>query len=1178
MLADHRRVKIRRPIYIITIVSAVSNTRFLALLNPVLPAQGQHISWSNLHGAALGMAIAQAARQFHGIMVIVLEDQRQLQILETEINYFLSASDRIPLFNFPGWECLPYDIFSPHQDIISERLRLLGRLSGLQRGILLIQTADLMQRLPPPDYVLGHTFSLQQSQRINLDCLKARLADAHYCSVNQVMSPGEFAIRGGLVDVYPMGAQWPFRLDLFDDELESIRLFDPDSQRSKERVATIELLPAREFPMTAAGIRQFRSSFRRCFEGDPRKQPVYNEVTLGNTPPGIEFFFPLFFAHTATFFDYIQDSAVFIKTREFTASTQTCWAEINDRYANAGYDPARKVLPPSRLYIEPEEIDRRIRDYASIENTHTDDPAATWCASTNHNKQFPVDSRKAAPHAELIAHLKRSDNKKLIMAETAGRSEALAGVLRNNGLAVRQVDGFGAFVTQQIELALAVGPLERGFTSNSCGIEIISESQLYGEKVYQRRRRSQQSRNPEAVIKSLAELNAGDPVVHIEHGVGRYKGLQILDIGGEKGEFLTLKYQGGDKLYVPVLSLNLISRFVGGSADLAPLHRLGGEAWGKSKKHARDKAWDVAAELLEMEAFRNARPGHTFAANAIELERFVSQFPFEETPDQQRAISEVIDDLNSPEPMDRLVCGDVGFGKTEVALRAAFVVAMNGKQVAILAPTTLLAQQHYQTFVERFTDWPVNVAMLSRFNTRQQSAQIVDKLASGQVDILIGTHRLLQDDIKFSDLGLLIIDEEHRFGVRQKERIKRLRSQVDILTLTATPIPRTLNITMAGLRAISIIATPPLNRLSIKTFVRQWNRGLIREACLREIRRGGQVYFLHNEVRSIERMARELAELVPEAQINIGHGQMREMQLERIMQDFYHQRFNLLVCSTIIESGIDVPSANTIIINRADRFGLAQLHQLRGRVGRSHHQAFAYLLIPDKKHITSDARKRLDAIDSMEDLGAGFALASHDLEIRGAGELLGEVQSGSIDDVGFSLYSEYLTQAVRAIKDGSLPEPDSPLVSEKSTLIDLHARALFPTDYLPNTHTRLILYKRISSAVDVEQLQELQIETIDRFGLLPAQGKNLFRLTALRLQAEQLDIRKIDIGESGGLIEFHDHPAVDSEVIFSLIQGQPQIYRLVGPNGFRIRDDLSAEDVRITRIEKLLDTLKDSLQ
>jgi transcription-repair coupling factor (superfamily II helicase) len=1080
---------------------------------------------------------------------------------------------------FPTWECLPYDVFSPHEDIISERLRLLALLPGLERGIVLTHSDNLAQRLPPRDYVQGHSFSLKQNQKVDMDLLRSRLVDSNYVSVNQVITPGEFTVRGGLIDIYPMGTDRPFRLDLFDDELESIRIFDPETQRSLETVAYIDILPAREFPMTEAGVKMFRSAFRRQFEGDPRKQLVYEEVSRGNTPAGTEFFFPLFFEDTATFFDYLPENSMLVCTGELESYLATYNAEISDRYENSNYDIQRRVLPPDTLYLTPERVLDYRNSYTRIKIIQQPTARADWMASSKPNRQFPVDARKERPYEELINHISNTDGRILIVVDTPGRREAMEGILAGNQLRPQSMDSFSAFLDNpDCRLAITTAPLDRGFNSASHNIEIICESQLYGEKVHQRRRRSRESRDPDSIIKSLAELHIGDPVVHIEHGVGRYKGLKQIDILGEETEYLTLEYENNDRLYIPVLSLNLISRFVGGSPELAPLHRLGGDQWGKSKKRAREKAYDVAAELLEIEALRNAREGTAFSTDQPDYEKFISQFPFEETPDQLQSIGEVLQDLQSSSPMDRLVCGDVGFGKTEVALRAAFVVSNNYRQVAILAPTTLLAHQHYQTFLDRFSDWPINIAVLSRFNTKKQSAEIVEQITQGKIDIVIGTHRLLQEDIRFSNLGLLIIDEEHRFGVRQKEKMKRLRSQVDILTLTATPIPRTLNITMAGLRAMSIIATPPVNRMSIKTFVRETNRGLIREACLREIRRGGQVFYLHNDVRTIERTAADLSELVPEGEINIGHGQMRETQLERVMQDFYHQRFNILVCSTIIESGIDIPTANTIIIDRADRFGLAQLHQLRGRVGRSHHQAFAYLLIPGKNMITADAQKRLDAIESMEDLGAGFALASHDLEIRGAGELLGETQSGLIDDVGFSLYSEYLSMAVESIRQGKLPDLDTDRAHDRSTSVDLHVPALFPGDYLSNAHTRLVMYKRIASAASLDELEELQIETIDRFGLLPAQGKNLFRLTAIRLQAEQLDISKLDVSEKGGTIEFHDNPVIDVSVIFRLINENPSLYRLAGPSSVQFLPELEDVDQRISQINTFLDALQSTLE
>ena len=1179
------------------------------LLNPPVPAARRALGWAQLHGSALALAVMEAARTHRGVLVVALEDQRQIQVLESELGFFAqaqtadaaqaqtagaaqaqtAATEAIPVCTFPSWECLPYDQFSPHQNITSARLRILARLPAMERAVVLTTCANLMQRLPPPDYVLGHSFSLEKGQRIDPHTLRDQLGAAHYAAVQQVMSPGEFALRGGLVDIFPMGEEAPFRLDLFDDEIETIRYFDPDTQRSNDETERISLLPAREFPLTESAVQRFREAFRRQFEGDPRTQRIYNEVSRGNVPAGAEFFFPLFFEQTGTLFDYLRADSLWLLQAQFEQSAKTYWAEIQDRHGNANYDRERRVLPPEMLYLDPHRLRAQLDESRRIILHPGRSKKAEWNAPGGAPVQLPVDPREESPYRHLLEHIRRSKNRLLLAVETAGRREALEGMLAQHGFPATACAGFGEFMRDSgIALGLCVYPLERGLCLPEHGAEVISESQLYGEKVFrQRRGASASAPDPESVIRSLAELHEGDPVVHMEHGVGRYRGLQCLDIDDRQTEFLTLEYQGGDKLYVPVLSLNLISRFVGGSPEHAPLHQLGGKRWEKAKKRAREKAYDVATELLEIEALRNARKGRAFRVPEEDYHAFVSRFPFDETPDQQRAIDEVRADLESPEPMDRLVCGDVGFGKTEVALRAAFIAVHNNCQVAILTPTTLLARQHYETFTDRFADLSISVEMLSRFKTKKQAGELVGKLKAGYPDIIIGTHRLLQDDIRYHRLGLLIIDEEHRFGVRQKEKIKRLRSQVDLLTLTATPIPRTLNIAMAGLRSISLIATAPELRLSIKTFIREWNRGLIREACLREIRRGGQVYFLYNEVRSIERFAMELAELVPEADINFGHGQMGELQLERVMQDFYHQRFNVLVCSTIIESGLDIPSANTIIIHRADRFGLAQLHQLRGRVGRSHHQAFAYLLIPGRELISNDAKKRLDAFELMEELGAGFALASHDMEIRGAGELLGETQSGLIDDVGFALYGEYLKMAVAAIKEDRMPGVGGGGVEggvgveggggaedvedAEPAVIDLHIPALFPADYLANTHMRLMLYKRIAGAASRHELEELQIETIDRFGLLPETGKNLFRLTALRLQSEQLGIRKIEIDEDGGTIEFTNHPAVDPSVVLSLIQREPHHYHLTPPASLTLTRSTPDPTTRLAEVERLLD-------
>jgi len=1148
------------------------------LLNPAIPARGETLGWTRLHGSAPALAVAEAVRAGGGVLVVVLEEQRQLQVLESELGFFLGADADIPVLAFPGWECLPYDVFSPHQHITSQRLRILSGLPALKRAVLLTTCANVMQRLPPVDYVLGHSFQLQQRQRVDLNSLRERLSAANYAAVRQVMSPGEFALRGGVVDIFPMGAEAPFRLDLFDDEIESIRYFDPDTQRSGAAAERISLLPAREFPLTDESIRRFREAFRRQFEGDPRTQKIYTEVSHGRLPAGAEFFFPLFFDHTCALFDYLSGDPppIWHLPAQFEQAAKLHWAEIEDRYRNANYDRERRVLPPDRLYLSPRDLrrhlhgSRRIFHYAGAGRSKK----GRWRGSSEPTGELPVDPRHESPYRHLIEHLRGATNRLLLSVETAGRREAMEGILAQHGLAATPCAGFSEFIRDPgIALGLCVYPLERGLRLPAHGVEVIAESQLYGEKVF-RQRRSGKVQDPEAVIRSLAELHDGDPVVHIEHGVGRYRGLRMLDIDGQQAEFVVLEYQGGDKLYVPVLALNLISRFVGGDPEHAPLHPLGGQQWPKARKRAREKAYDVAAELLEIEALRNARKGRAMAVPEGEYQAFVSRFAFDETPDQQAAIDQVRADLESPEPMDRLVCGDVGFGKTEVALRAAFIAVHNDCQVAILTPTTLLARQHYQTFADRFADLAVSVEMLSRFKTHKQARELAARLKDGYPDIVIGTHRLLEGDIRFRRLGLLIIDEEHRFGVRQKEKIKRMRSQVDLLTLTATPIPRTLNIALAGLRSISLIATAPELRLSIKTFIREWNLGLIREACLREIRRGGQVYFLYNEVRSIERFAAELAELVPEAEIHCGHGRMGEAQLERVMQDFYHQRFNILVCSTIIESGLDVPSANTIIIHRADRFGLAQLHQLRGRVGRSHHQAFAYLLIPGRRAISADARKRLDAFAAIEGLGAGFALASHDLEIRGAGELLGETQSGLIDDVGFALYSEYLKMAVASIRENRPPLPaEMDGAAEGGAVIDLHLPALFPPDYLANTHLRLVLYKRIAGAADRAELEDIQVETVDRFGSLPEAGKNLFRLAALRLQAQRLGIRKIEIGEGGGVIEFTDHPALDPDAVLQMIEREPQHYRLSGPAALAVTRDFSEPAARLAQVGEMLDGL-----
>ncbi len=1149
------------------------------ILTPELPtAIDKPIRWGGMHGAALGLAIAEAARQHEGVICVAISNPRQLQILEQELRFFLADSqDEIGVHVFPDWETLAYDIFSPHQEIISSRLRLLANLPNLKRGIIITATNDLLQRLPPVDYVLGHSFSLSIGERIDIEALRHRLQYVGYHAVNQVLTQGEFAVRGGIVDVFPMGTHSPFRLDLFDDEIETIRFFDPDTQKSIRETDQIELLPAREVPLTEDGIRHFRQAFRAVFEGDPSRQLIYEEVSNGIAPPGIEYYLPLFFSHTASLFDYLPTDSVVVLEGGHQDYVSTTLADIKSRYLARNTDPDRQILPPTHLFQTQEEYSQNLKQHRVVTHFTSTRKNVNWSAPSLPPKDYPVDSKSERPYQALADHLQKQKAPTLLAVETAGRREALEGTLREYNIELEHVATWHEFVNQTTQYGITVAPLERSMRLGNQVLELITENQLYGDRVFQRRQRQNKgaSQDPEAIIRSLAELQLGAPVVHIDHGVGRYQGLQLLTLADFEEEFLTIEYQGNDKLYVPIQSLNLISRFVGGDPELAPIHKLGSPQWERAKAKAREKSYDVAAELLDIEAARNARKGFAFKIPKRAYRDFCDKFPFEETPDQSRAIDEVLADLAKPDPMDRLVCGDVGFGKTEVALRAAFVAVYNKKQVVILVPTTLLAQQHYESFQDRFADTAISVEMLSRFTANKEATSLVKRFKEGYPDIVIGTHRLIQKDIQFKRLGLLIIDEEHRFGVRQKETLKKLRKQVDILTLTATPIPRTLNMTMSGLREISIIATPPEHRLAIKTFVLDKNDAIVREAALREIHRGGQMYYVHNEVKTIQRVAEDLAELIPEAKVAFAHGQMSELQLEHVMRDFYHQKFNILVATTIIESGIDVPSANTIVLNRADKFGLAQMHQLRGRVGRSHHQAFAYLMIPSRKSITNDARKRLDAIEQLEDLGAGFALASHDLEIRGAGELLGETQSGLIDDIGFTLYVDYLERAIKAIKQ-NIDHPDIEAVAEPipQTEVAMGAPALLPHDFLPDVHLRLVMYKRIASAADLDELKELEIETIDRFGLLPEPAKYLFRSTVIKLKASPLGIKKIDMDEDGGTIEFVHEPPIDISEIIALVQQNPSRYRLSGPHQLTINQEFETVEPRFMLVEQLIRTFQ----
>lgn len=1117
-----------------------------------------------MHGAGPALAIAAAAARFRGLVLAVAPDSQTALRLETELRVFGGAD--LEILAFPDWETLPYDVFSPHQDILSQRLATLYRLPRRRRGVLVVPVATLMQRLAPRDYLDRYALMLTVGERLDRDTFRRRLEAAGYIGVSQVAEHGEFAMRGAILDLFPMGGARPYRIELFDDEVESIRGFDPETQLSVAKVERIELLPAREFALDPETITRFRQSWRRQFEGDPQRGPVYREVSAGHAPGGVEYYLPLFFEQTATLFDHLPESTLAIRLEGVAAAMAAFQEQIMDRYEQRRHDIERPLLPPPLLFLEATQVERALARHPRVELREAGDGDVNY--PTAPPPKLPWQPRADRPAAALEEFLASFPGRVLFAAETAGRRELLLETLRGCGLQpVVRADWAEFLARADARLALTVAPLEQGLLLTEPPLAIIAEAQLYGERARQERRRVP-GRDPDAIIRNLADLSLGAPIVHEEHGIGRYAGLVRLEVAGIDGEFVVIEYAGDDRLYVPVASLHLLSRYTGAAPEAAPLHKLGSGQWEKVKRKAAEKVNDAAAELLDLYARREARPGHAFRLDEVDYRAFAAAFPFEETLDQQAAIEAVIADLRAGRPMDRVVCGDVGFGKTEVAMRAAFVAVQDGRQVAVLTPTTLLAQQHYQNFLDRFADWPVRIELLSRFRSAKQQAETLKALAAGQVDILIGTHKLLQDGVAFQRLGLVIIDEEHRFGVRQKERLKALRAEVDVLTLTATPIPRTLNMAMAGLRELSIIATPPAGRLAVKTFVGEWNKALIQEACQRELKRGGQIYFLHNEVETIQHMAAQVTELAPQARIAVAHGQMRERDLEQVMLDFYHRRCNLLVCTTIIESGIDVPSANTIIINRADKLGLAQLHQLRGRVGRSHHRAYAYLIVPPRQAMTVDAAKRIEALESLEDLGAGFLLANHDLEIRGAGELLGEEQSGQIHEVGFTLYMDLLERAVAALRAGRTPELDRPL--DHGPEIDLHSPALIPDDYLPDVHSRLILYKRIASARDARDLRELQVEMIDRFGLLPVPVKTLFRVTELKLRALPVGVKKIEAGPKGGRIVFGPEPKVDPMKLVQLIQRQAKVYKLDGRDKVRFIKDLPDAEARAAEVEWLL--------
>ena len=1142
------------------------------LLDSPAPAPGTVLRWGELYGSALPLAVAELAAATSAPVLLVAGTSRDAVRLQTEVAFY--ADRDLPVHALPGHETLPYDPFSPHPDIVSERLQTLEALPEMARGVIVIAAETLMQRLPPRRHVTAHSFSLARGERLDLDAFRARLAAAGYAHVGQVMSHGEFAVRGAIVDLFPMGSEAPLRLDLFDEEIESIREFDPETQRSGAVLEQVRLLPAREFPTTPEAVKGFRQRWRARFEGDPMRSPVYRFVSEGVAPAGIEYWMPLFFDRVEDLFHYLPAGTTLVDAAGLEDTLPDLWASIEDRYEQRRHDIERPLLPPAALYLSAEDLASRAEALPRILAIATKVEPMTapgpWRNfATDRPPSLRIDPRADEPGAPLTGYLSAFGGRVLLATDSAGRREVVVGMLRDFDLEPQVVTGWQAFLASAAPLCVAIAPDVRGLVLAGAGVSLVAEEQLFGERARQERRRRRAERDPGTILQELTDLAPGAPVVHEEYGVGRYRGLRVMDVDGHPAEFLVLEYAGADKLYVPVHTLDRVSRYTGSSPESAPLHRLGGDQWAKVRRRAAQRIRDVAAELLDLYSRRAARQGLATEVREAEYQAFSAAFPFEETLDQAEAIDQVLDDMRSGRPMDRVVCGDVGFGKTEVALRAAFAAVQAGRQVAVLVPTTLLAQQHAQNFSDRFADWPVRVENLSRFRSTAEQRKVIEGLKAGTVDVVIGTQRLLQRDVAFRDLGLVIVDEEHRFGVRDKERLKQLRADVDMLTLTATPIPRTLNMSLGGLRDLSLITTPPAERMAIETFVCEWSDSLVREAVLREIRRGGQVYFVHNHVDTIERTAARIAGLVPEATVRVGHGQMRERDLEQLMLDFYHQRFNVLVCTTIIESGIDVPTANTILIDRADRFGLAQLHQLRGRVGRSHHRAFAYLMAPPKAVLTPDAAKRLEAIESLEDLGAGFTLATHDLEIRGAGELLGEEQSGQIQEVGFSLYMELLERAVEALRSGREPELEQPLHTGPE--IDLNLPALLPEDYMPDVHLRLRLYKRIASIADAEGLSDLHAEMVDRFGPLPPAAESLFRITALKLRAAPLGIMRLEVGPAAGLVQFAEDHQVDPAEVISLVQGQPDRYRLEGSHRLRFRKESEDEAARFRTAERLVE-------
>ncbi|MFC4523338.1 transcription-repair coupling factor [Cupriavidus pinatubonensis] len=1135
--------------------------------NLPLVKPGLRHSMAGLPGSADALAIAAYARQHRErvpMLAVVCANAVDAQRLADEIPWF-APETRVRLL--PDWETLPYDSFSPHQDLVSERLATLHDIQTGQCDVMLVPASTALYRLAPPSFLAAYTFFFKQGERLDEAALKAQFTLAGYEHVSAVMRPGEYSVRGGLIDLYPMGSALPYRIDLFGDEIETIRAFDPDTQRSLYPVKEVRLLPGREFPLDEAARTAFRGRWREVFEGDPSKSPIYKDIGNGVPSAGIEYYLPLFFESSATLFDFLPADTQLAFVGKVDEAIRRFWTDTTQRYDFMRHDRERPLLPPPQLFLSEEQFFIAAKPLARLvlQSEPAADGQPAFAASV---PDVSVNRRAEDPLVNLESLLLDKATRVLMCADTAGRRETLLQLFTESGLRPQPVDDFAAFLAGESHFSIAVAPLHSGFMLPSAKFAFVTEAELYaGTARRAGRRKQEQATAVDSMVRDLAELKIGDPVVHSDHGIGRYHGLVSLDMGQGDEEFLHLEYDKGSKLYVPVHQLHVISRYSGADPDTAPLHHLGSGQWDKAKRRAAQQIRDTAAELLNLYARRAAREGFAFPLSPKDYETFAESFGFEETPDQAAAIAAVIADMTSGKPMDRLVCGDVGFGKTEVALRAAFVAVLGGKQVAMLAPTTLLAEQHFQTLSDRFAEWPVRIVELSRFKTKKEIDAAVKQINEGTVDIVIGTHKLLSDEVKFQRLGLVIIDEEHRFGVRQKEALKTLRAEVDVLTLTATPIPRTLGMALEGLRDFSVIATAPQKRLAIKTFVRREEDGVIREAILRELKRGGQVYFLHNEVETIENKRAKLAELVPEARIAVAHGQMHERELERVMRDFVSRRDNILLCTTIIETGIDVPTANTILIHRADKFGLAQLHQLRGRVGRSHHQAYAYLLVHDVDGLTKQAGRRLEAIQQMEELGSGFYLAMHDLEIRGAGEVLGDKQSGEIHEIGFQLYTDMLNAAVKALKAGKEPDLMAPLAA--TTEINLGTPALLPNDYCADVHERLSLYKRLANCETPERVDDIQEELIDRFGRMPDQAQALVETHRLRIAAAPLGVRKIDAGEASISVQFVPNPPIDALRIIELVQKNRHI-KLAGQDKLRIEAKMPDVAVRAQTIKQTL--------